>query len=131
MIQVQGIVGMSRRTVVRLASSLWTLSIALTGISLLLLALNFSHSHAHIFDWWLGNTLIVIDTTAGAIVASRRPENPVGWLLCVSGVAVSTSSLTSQYAIYALLARPGSLPAGEVAAWIAAWILPIMIGLQA
>jgi len=54
----------------------------------------------------------------------------VGWLLCLSGVAVGTSSFTSQYAIYALLAREGSLPAGEVAAWVAAWMLPIMIGLQ-
>ena len=128
--QGRGIGGMSRPTAARLAWSLWILSIALTGTSLLLLALNFSHPHAHIFDWWLGNALVVIDATVGAIVASRRPENPVGWLLCLSGVAVGTSSFTSQYAIYALLARAGSLPVGEAAAWIAAWILPIMIGIQ-
>jgi len=72
----------------------------------------------------------VIDVTVGAIVASRRPENPVGWLLCLSGIAVSTSSFTSQYAIYFLLAQPNSLPAGEAMAWIAAWMLPIMSGLQ-
>jgi hypothetical protein len=74
--------------------------------------------------------MVVIDATVGAIVASRRPENPVGWLLCLSGAAVSTSSFASQYAIYALLAEPGSLRAGEVMAWIAAWQLPIMNGLQ-
>jgi hypothetical protein len=45
-------------------------------------------------------------------------------------VAVSTSTFASQYAIYALLARPDSLPAGEAMAWIAAWMLPIMNGLQ-
>jgi hypothetical protein len=84
----------------------------------------------HIFDWWLGNSLTVIDVTVGAIVASRRPENPVGWLLCLSGLAVSTSTFASQYAIYALLAEPNSLPAGEGMAWIAAWMLPIMNGLQ-
>jgi hypothetical protein len=78
----------------------------------------------------LGNSIVVIDATVGAIVASRRPENPVGWLLCFSGVAVSTSSFASQYAIYALLAEPGSLPAGEAMAWIAAWQLPIINGLQ-
>jgi len=54
----------------------------------------------------------------------------VGWLLCLSGIAVSTSSFTSQYAIYFLLAQPNSLPAGEAMAWIAAWMLPIMSGLQ-
>jgi hypothetical protein len=104
--------------------------VALTALSLLLMVLNLSRPNTHIFDWWLGNALVVVDATVGAIVASRRPENPVGWLLCLSGVAVGTSSFASQYAIHALLARPGSLPAGEALAWIAAWQLPIMIGLQ-
>src|ERR671911_990898 len=121
---------MSRRTTTWLAWSLWGLSVTLTALSLLLLVLILSPPGTHIFEWWLGNSLVVIDVTVGAIVASRRPENPVGWLLCLSGVAVSTSSFSAQYAIYALLARPGSLPAGEASAWIAAWILPIIIGLQ-
>ena len=121
---------MSRRAAAWLAWSLWALSVALTALSLLLLAMNLSHPNTHIFDWWLGNTFVVIDVTVGAIVASQRPENPVGWLLCLSGVAVSTSSFTSEYAIYALLARPDSLPAGEALAWVASWMLPIMIGLQ-
>jgi hypothetical protein len=120
---------MSARTA-WLAWSLWALSVALTALSLLLLALIRSHPGTHIFDWWLGNSLIVIDVTVGAIVASRRPENPVGWLLCLSGVATSISTFASQYAIYALLAQPNSLPAGEAMAWIAAWTLPIMNGLQ-
>src|ERR687897_1065552 len=121
---------LSHRVATRLAWSLWALAVALTGLSLLLLTLNLSHPGTHIFDWWLGNALVVIDATVGAIVASRRPENAVGWLLCLSGVAVSTSSFASQYAIYALLARPDSLPAGEAMAWIASWMLPIMNGLQ-
>ncbi|MBA2783544.1 MAG: hypothetical protein H0T74_11610, partial [Rubrobacteraceae bacterium] len=113
-----------------LAWSLWTLTVVLTALSLLLLVLNLQYPNVPIPDFWLGNALVVIDVTVGAIVASRRPENPVGWLLCLSGVGVSTSSFTSLYAVYALLARPGSLPAGEASAWIAAWILPIIIGLQ-
>jgi len=111
---------MNYRTSTWLAWSLWALSVALTTLSLLLLVLIRSHPGIHVFDWWLGNSLVVIDVTVGAIVASRRPENPVGWLLCLSGVAVSTSSFASQYAIYALLAQPNSLPAGEAMAWIAA-----------
>jgi hypothetical protein len=121
---------MSYRTATWLAWSLWALSVALTTLSLVLLVLIRSHPGIHVFDWWLGNSTIVIDVTVGAIVASRRPENPVGWLLCLSGVAVSTSSFASQYAIYALLAQPNSLPAGEAMAWIAAWMLPIMNGVQ-
>jgi hypothetical protein len=109
---------------------MWALSLILTALSLLLLALNLSHPNTHVFDWWLGNSLVVVDVTVGAIVASRRPENPVGWLLCLSGLAISIGHFASQYAIYALLAQPNSLPAGEALAWIASWLLPIYVGLQ-
>jgi hypothetical protein len=121
---------MSRRDATRLAWSLWAITVALTALSALLVVLSLSHPNTPVFEWWYGNTFVVIDATVGAIVASRRPENTVGWLLCLSGVAVGASTFISQYAIYALLARPGSLPAGEAAAWIASWSLPIIIGLQ-
>ena len=122
--------GMSYRTAAWLAWSLWALTVTLTALSLLLLVLILSHPNTHIFEWWLGNALVVIDVTVGAVVASHRPENPVGWLLCISGVVTSTDSFAAQYAIYALLAQPNSIPAGEVMAWIASWLLPTMIGLQ-
>ena len=121
---------MSRRASARLAWSLWALAVTLTASSLILLGLNHSAPNTHVFDWWLGNATVVVDVTVGAIVASRRPENPVGWLLCLFGVSVGTSSFASQYAVYALLAQPGSLPAGEAMAWLGAWLLPIIIGLQ-
>src|SRR5215203_5452558 len=121
---------MSRRTAAWLAWSLWALSVTLTALSLLLLVLILSYPNTHIFEWWLGNALVVIDVTVGAIVASHRPENPVGWLLCLSGVVISTDSFVAQYATYALLAQRNSLPAGEAMAWIASWLLPIMIGVQ-
>jgi hypothetical protein len=126
----RGIGGITPRTASWIAWSLWALCVALTALRLLLLALIRSHPGIHVFDYWLGSSLIVIDATVGAVVASRRPENPVGWLLCLSGVATSTNTFASQYAIYALLARPDSLPAGEAMAWIASWTLPIMNGVQ-
>ena len=79
---------MSSRTAAWLAWSLCALSLALTALALLLLALNLSHPNTHIFDWWFGNTLVVIDVTVAAIVASHRPENPVGWLLLLSSLAI-------------------------------------------
>ena len=121
---------MSARATTWLAWMLWAIALVLTTLSLLLLFLNLRYPDAYIPNFWLGNVLVVIDATVGALVASRRPENPVGWLLCLSGVFVSMSTFISMYAVYALLAREGSLPAGEASAWIAAWILPIIIGLQ-
>jgi hypothetical protein len=115
----------------RLAWSLWALSIALTALSLLLLILNLSHSDVHVYDYWLENSLsAALYSTAGALVASRRPENSVGWLLALYGLANSVGHFSSQYAIYTLLAQPDLLPAGELLAWISSWILPPIIGLQ-
>jgi hypothetical protein len=80
-------------------------------LSLLLVVLNLSHLDAHIYDPWLDNTLTAISyAPVGALIASRHPENPVGWLLCLYGLAISISQLIAQYAIYALLAQPDSLP---------------------
>ena len=121
---------MNYRTAAWLAWSLWGLSLTLTGLALLLLALIRSHPNTHIYDYWFTNLLVLITATVGAIVASRRPENPVGWLLCLNGLTTSISHFSSQYAIYALLARPNLLPAGEAFAWIDTWILPILIALD-
>jgi hypothetical protein len=49
--------------------------------------------------------------------------------LCLFGLVISISYFCAEYAIYALLAQPDSLPAGEALAWIVSWILPVIIGL--
>jgi hypothetical protein len=56
---------------------------------------------------------IFTGTTAGAVLASRRPRNPVGWLLLALGLSVISSGVTDGYARYGLLARPGALPAAD------------------
>jgi uncharacterized membrane protein YhdT len=121
---------MSTRTATHLAWALCALSLALTALSLFLLVLNLSHANTHIYAPWLDNTVnTVFFSTVGALVASCRPENPVGWLLCLYGLVITISHFSAQYAIYTLLAQPNSLPAGEALVWIVSWILPIIIGL--
>jgi hypothetical protein len=122
---------MSRGTSARLAWSLCALALVLTALSLLFLNLNLSHPGTPVYEPWLDNTLGALSyAPIGALIASRRPENPVGWLVCLYGFVISVSYFCAEYAIYALLARPGSLPAGEALAWITSWILPIIIGLS-
>ena len=56
-------------------------------------------------------------TTVGALLASRRPRHPVGWLLLLGlGLPVALSGLATVYAYYGLMARPGALPAADWAA---------------
>jgi hypothetical protein len=97
----------------------------------LLLDRNLAHPNAYVYDYWLDNTLgTLCYAPVGALIAARRPSNPVGWLLLLWGLALGIGHFSSQYAIYALLAQPRSLPAGEAMAWISSWILPIIIGVQ-
>ncbi len=113
---------MSRRAAAWLAWSLCALSLALTALSLLLLALNLSHLDAHVYDYWLENTVLAVSfSIIGAIIAFRLPANPLGWLFCAAACTIAVAYLSAEYAIYALLARPDSLPAGEALAWLAAW----------
>jgi hypothetical protein len=58
----------------------------------------------------------LVAATVGAVLASRRPHHPVGWLLLALGLAVTASGVADGYARYGLLARPGALPAARWAA---------------
>src|SRR5215208_3902318 len=129
--QGRGIGGVRRHTSVWLAWALCVLSLALTALSLLLLILNLSYPNTHLYEPWLDNTLTAISyAPVGALIASRHPANPVGWLLCLYGFVISLSYFSAEYAIYTLLAQPDSLPAGDAMAWVFSWMLPLVIGLS-
>jgi hypothetical protein len=49
--------------------------------------------------------------TVGALVASRRPRHPVGWLLLGFALSLTASGVINSYVTYGLVARPGALPA--------------------
>jgi hypothetical protein len=57
--------------------------------------------------------------TVGALVGSRRPAHPVGWLLLGLGLLVVVNGVASGYVTYGLVARPGALPAASSLAGIA------------
>ena len=57
----------------------------------------------------------------GALVASRLPENKLGWVLLALVGSSAFGYFTSQYSIDAILQHPGTLPFGSLAAWISGW----------
>jgi hypothetical protein len=67
-------------------------------------------SNANVLAWLLAG---VSGPTVGAVLAARRPRHPVGWLLLGLGASLGLTFLTDGYALYGLLARPGSLPAAR------------------
>jgi signal transduction histidine kinase len=67
----------------------------------------------------------------GFVLASRRPGNRVGWLLLVGSLALGLGGFATAYALHALVADPGSLPAGRAFAWLSNWIWVIPIAVLA
>jgi hypothetical protein len=55
----------------------------------------------------------VTAATVGAVLASRRPRHPVGWLLLAIGLSEQFSNLASDYVHYGVMVRPGALPAAS------------------
>jgi hypothetical protein len=57
----------------------------------------------------------------GALIVAHRPGNAIGWIFSAIGLLAATGGLAQEYAQYAYLTRPGSLPGAIVAAWYAVW----------
>jgi hypothetical protein len=67
---------------------------------------------------------MVSAATAGAVVASRQPTHPVGWLLLAFAVLLAGTGVAAAYGPYGLLARPGALPA---AGFVAVYYPPLAV----
>jgi hypothetical protein len=53
---------------------------------------------------------VVSAATVGAVLASRRPRHPVGWLLLAVGLSEQFTNLAGQYVHYGVMGRRGGLP---------------------
>jgi hypothetical protein len=114
----------------RVAWSLCVLTLALTALSLLFLTLNFFRPGVPNNYYWLETTVIAASySTVGAVVAPRLGAGPIGWLFCAIGLSFGVVHFSAEYAIYALLASPRSLPGGEASVWIWSWVWVPAIGL--
>ncbi len=108
-----------------LAWSLWAISLALIAFGGLLDFLTppvpMRESSPPVSVVLFGALLLAFPTV-GALVASRRPENPIGWIFCGGGLLNVVQDFALRYADYALYAQHGALPGGRYMAWISSWV---------
>jgi hypothetical protein len=132
--QDRGVDGISARVATWLAGSLCLMSVALAAASLILALLN-ERTLDNIFLARGGPPIAhlaiiaVSFSVVGALIASQRPENPIGWIFLVVGFLQGLLNAADQYAIYALLTNPGALPWGAEASWLGQWIWAPGLGL--
>jgi hypothetical protein len=87
-------------------------------------------------DWGsggaIGNLLILAPflafTIVGALIASRRPENPIGWICLVAGLFWTLIALDDQYTAYGL-ATTGVVPFPAAVAALSQWLWVPPVGL--
>ena len=65
----------------------------------------------------------------GGLLASRRPDNPIGWLLLTAGLFEGIGIAGSIYARLDALFGGGRFPLVVPAAWLGSWIVPPAIGI--
>jgi hypothetical protein len=120
---------MSRRLASWLAWAVCALSLTLTALNFLLIALNVSlNVPAYVF--WPELTSIAVGySVLGAIIASRLPNHPIGWICCAIGLIAAVDHFAGEYAVFALLAQPHPLPSGEAMLWLQGWFWMLFVGI--
>jgi hypothetical protein len=127
--QGRGVSGATQRLPTWLAWALCALSLTLTALNFLLIALNVSlNSPAYVF--WPELTSIAVGySVIGAIIASRLPNHPIGWLCCAIGLIAAVDHFAGEYSFYALLAQSHPLPGGRAMLWLQGWFWMLFVGL--
>jgi len=105
----------------RIAWGLAGASVALTAVALALAYLDRSAQPEGSSLTLAGVSQLLVAVGAaviGALIASRHPGNRIGWLALAGGVTLLLSECCKDYGVRALIAAPGSLPAGHLVMWL-------------
>jgi hypothetical protein len=74
-----------------------------------------------VLDLWVVIALAA-SGVVGALIVSRHPRHPIGWMFCAAPLFFGGSFFAHQYAIQALVVAPGTLPFGQAMAWFGFWL---------
>jgi hypothetical protein len=110
-------------------------SVALIGAGLALAYVDRHLVPASLTNWTVsgvsGQAVNMAVPVTGFVLASRRPENRIGWLFLVAGLGLGLSGFSNSYALHTLIAHPGSWPAGRAFAWLSNWIWAVPVAMLA
>ncbi len=98
-----------------LAWALAAMSLLITALGLVLIFLGWSTPLPKEWNPWMYQAIDAVGMIGapilGGLIASRRPENPYGWLWIGFGMGFALLTFADAYSAYALVVEPGSLPA--------------------
>lgn len=115
---------MSVRSTARLAWVLCAVALGLLATSVVLAITNGLRSSD---DWGTGAYPLLVCIpgatfpVVGALIASRRPGNAVGWVCLAIGLGIGAQLAASRFAVYALDTTPEATSAVHWVAWYGNW----------
>ena len=118
------------RSASRLASVLYVVALALVGLAARLwLVVHRPVAGAMGYGYWReGMVNALVFATVGALIATRRPEHPVGWLFLGAGLVGAAQLVTGEFAA-AFLAASGPSAGVAVAAWASSQFQLAVVGM--
>ncbi len=82
------------------------------------------------YEYWRETTVnTLVFAAVGAVVATRRPANPIGWLFIAVSLLFGAQLLLGEYAVATLAVGPEHIPYGLTAAWISYVLQSIAVSL--
>jgi signal transduction histidine kinase len=96
------------------------------GVEITLIASGFSFAPSFVVPLLFAPYPLV-----GMLIIARRGSHPIGWILQLIGILLLIAVSSEDYAGYALVRHPGSLPFGQVAIVLSSWAVFLEIGLFA
>ena len=102
------------------AWGLTVLTLAVLAAALVFTALNTSRiGTARVGLGAVLSAAVLLYAASGRLIASRLPDNAIGWLLGSIGLSVATSMFAEQYALYGVATAPGAVPAAKAVGCLA------------
>lgn len=113
---------MRQQTARRLSWSItfFSIIVVLTGLILSIVAQTTNGNPAIFSHQFFTPLLTITYCVVGALVASRHPRNPIGWMFCIIGFLSALNMFSAGYALFGELTRP--LPGTALARWFSIWI---------
>jgi two-component system, NarL family, sensor kinase len=116
---------MNEQTARRLSWSIAVLSflLVMAGLGISVHALIASEQGVTFSHQFFTPLLTTTYCVVGALVASRHPRNPIGWMFCATGFFSALNMLSSGYALYSeRVLMNDQLPGAMLARWLTIWI---------
>jgi hypothetical protein len=101
----------------RLAWAVGVVCVTLAILSLVFGAWNYDSLGALLTGVGWNAILAVSFPVVGALIASHRPRNPMGWIFLAVGLSEGLVGLAWEYGVYGLQTAPGTVPGAGLATW--------------